>query len=42
MRYYRQNTPSEGEGEELWRSLLLQTNPTMCLLLDAPDDPSLN
>jgi putative transcriptional regulator len=32
----------KGEGEALWRSVLLQADPTMRLLLDAPDDPSLN
>jgi putative transcriptional regulator len=32
----------EEEGEDMWRSILLQANPTMRLLLDAPDDPSLN
>lgn len=32
----------EGEGEEIWRSMLLHESPEMRLLLDAPDDPSLN
>lgn len=31
-----------GEGEEVWRSILLHENPAMRLFLDAPEDPSLN
>jgi len=32
----------EGDGEGLWRDILLEVNPAMRLLLDAPDDPSRN